>query len=114
MGYRRSRWRRFSTGRVENRQGEMSKQDVCRHFELLTLKRVKPVHDSIVARSIVRLGCDLPNGRLVDAGHGDDRPDITGIEGRALDSLEWKLANYVGRYIFDICCRKATVRFREL
>jgi hypothetical protein len=51
---------------------------------------------------------------LVDAGHGDDRPDITGIEGSPLDSLEWKLANYVGHYIFDICCGKDTVRSREL
>ena len=37
--------------------------------------------------------------------------DITGIEGRALDSLHWELFNYVGRYIFDIGCRKNTVRF---
>ena len=86
--------------RVENRQRKVSKQDVCRHFKLLTLKGVKPVHDGIVAGRLVRLGRDLPNGRLIDAGHGDDRPDVVGIEGRALDSFHWELANHVSRYFF--------------
>ncbi len=95
--------------KIENRHGEVAKQKAGGYFELVTLERVQPVHDSIVAGRVVRLRRDLPDGRLINAGHGDDWPDIAGIEGRALDSSEWKLSNYVGRYIFDVCCRKYTV-----
>ncbi|GGI95631.1 hypothetical protein GCM10008995_02140 [Halobellus salinus] len=97
--------------RVENRQSEVSKEDVGSHFELATLKGMQPVENSIVAGCVVRLGRDFPDGRLIDAGQCNDRPNVIGIEGRALDSFQWEQSNYVSRYFFDICRRKNTVWF---
>lgn len=46
-----------------------------------------PVHDGIFAESVIRRGGQISDGRLIGAGHGDDRPDIAGIGRRPLDSL---------------------------
>ena len=63
-----------------------------------------PLPDQVVPNIV---GLD---GRLIDTGHGDNWPDITGIEGSPLDSLNWKLSNHVSRYFFDVCRRKNIVR----
>jgi len=84
----------------------VQKQDVFGHFELLTLKSVKPVYDGIVAGYIIRLKRDLLDGRLIDAGQCSDWQDIIRSEGSPLDSSERELSNYVSRYICHVCCRK--------
>jgi hypothetical protein len=64
-------------------------------FEVALIDGMKPVSDSIAAGRIVRLGTDLPDGRLSNGSPGDDRPDIAGIEGRALDPWQWEVVDLV-------------------
>jgi hypothetical protein len=49
---------------VENRHGEVTKQETGGHFELVTVKRMKPVRDSIVVGRVVRLGCVMTATRF--------------------------------------------------
>ena len=79
------------------------------HRRVLATNSLCNSHDGIVTGGVVRLGRDLPDGRLIDAGHGDDRPDIAGIEGSPLDSWQRKLCDHVGHHLFEVSCRKNTV-----
>ena len=67
--------------RVEDRHGQLHEQEVGSELEPASIDGVEPVEDGIVAGSLAILGTDLPNGGLIDAGKGNDGPDIARIEG---------------------------------
>ena len=75
---------------------------------------MEPLEGGIVAGSLVILGADLPNRGLIDAGEGNDRPDVARIEGRALDPWQGKLSDHIHRYSFDVPRRKEAVWLRQL
>jgi hypothetical protein len=78
---------------VEDLHRLYSEEFVGSVFEVVLIDRMKPVSDSIAAGCIVRLGTDLPDGRLSNGSPDDDGPNIAGIEGRALDPWQGEVVN---------------------
>jgi hypothetical protein len=94
---------------VEDRHGQPHEQEVSGELEPASIDGVEPVEDGIVAGSSMILGADLPNGGLIDAGKGNDGPDIARIEGRTLDPWQRKLSDHIRRYAFNVPRRKEAV-----
>ncbi len=95
--------------RVENRHGEASEQEVGDELKPVSVKRVQPRQNGVVARCAVGIVARVPNRVLVDTGQDDDEPDVAGVEGAPLDTRQREWSNDFFRYVFHVRCRKVPV-----
>lgn len=86
MGYQRNPEGRFTTLTVEDLRGLFGEEFVSNLFEVILINCMEPVTDGVVAGSVVR---------LVNISTGNDRPDVTGIEGSPLDPWQGRIVDLV-------------------